>query len=137
MALEDAANEVDTGFTREDPRGLSYENVFSGVPTFQRRGFSKDLTNFDLAITGIPFDQAVTNRPGARLGPRAVRAASCLQAGDPPYGWGFSPLEDFSIADYGDMAFDYAKTGEVPGLIESHIDGILGAGSDCLAIGGD
>ncbi|NNF90303.1 MAG: agmatinase, partial [Boseongicola sp.] len=86
MGLEDAANQVDTALTRDDPKGLSYENVFSGVPSFLRRKLTKDLTGIDLAITGIPFDQAVTHRAGARFGPRALREASTLQAGDPPYG---------------------------------------------------
>ena len=34
----------------------------------------------DLAITGVPFDQAVTHRSGTRFGPRAIREASTLQA---------------------------------------------------------
>ncbi|NND18592.1 MAG: agmatinase [Silicimonas sp.] len=137
MGLEDAANEVDTALTRDDPKGLSYENVFSGVPSFLRRKLTKDLTRIDLAITGIPFDQAVTHRAGARFGPRALREASTLQAGDPPYGWDFSPLDDFAIADTGDMAFDYAKVVEVPKRIEQHIAGIIADGAGCLTLGGD
>jgi agmatinase len=137
MGLEDAANEVDVAVTRDDPRGLVYENVFSGVPSFLRRKITKDLAGIDLAITGVPFDQAVTHRPGARFGPRALREASLLQAGDPPYGWGFDPLSDFAIADYGDMAFDYAKAAEVPGRIKAHTAGIIAAGAGCLTLGGD
>ncbi len=137
MALEDAANEVDVALTRNDPKGLAYENVFSGVPSFLRRKLTKDLSGIDLAITGIPFDQAVTSRPGARFGPRALREASALQAGDPPYGWGFDPLSDFSIADFGDMAFDYARVADVPSRIETHVGGILDAGVGCLTLGGD
>ena len=137
MALEDAANEVDVAVTRADPKGLAYENVFSGVTSFLRRKITKDLDGIDLAITGIPFDQAVTNRPGARFGPRALREASALLAGDPPYGWGFDPLTEFSIADYGDMAFDYARVADVPSRIEAHVGGILEAGAGCLTLGGD
>src|SRR6056297_886073 len=109
MALEDAKHQVDQAFTRESSRGLSYENTFGGALSFLRRRYSKDLTGVDLAVTGVPFDQAVTNRPGARLGPRAIREASCLQPYDPPYGWGYDPLGQIAIADYGDMPFDYAK----------------------------
>ena len=137
MGLEDAANEVDTAFTRAEPRGLVFENVFAGVPSFLRRKLTKDLAGIDLAITGVPFDHSVSHRPGTRFGPRALREASTLQAGDPPYGWGFDPLSDFAIADYGDMAFDYAKVAEVPGLIEAHIGGILDQGAACLTLGGD
>jgi len=137
MGLEDAANEVDVAFTRAEPRGLAYENVFAGVPSFLRRKLTKDLAGIDLAITGVPFDQSVTHRPGTRFGPRALREASTLQAGDPPYGWGFDPLGEFAIVDYGDMAFDYAKVAEVAGLIERHAASILDQGAACLTLGGD
>ena len=109
MALEDAKTRVDDAFTRSDLRGLSFENTFGGATSFLRRRYTKDLAGVDIAVTGVPFDQAVTNRPGTRLGPRAIREASALQAVDPPYGWPFNVLEDCAIADYGDLAFDYAN----------------------------
>lgn len=138
MALEDAKNQVDHAFTRENLRGLSNENTFGGATSFLRRRYSKDLTGVDVAITGIPFDQAVTNRPGTRLGPRAVREASSLQAPDAPYGWdGYDPMSELSIVDYGDLAFDYANIPEFPSALETHIAGILDAGAASIAIGGD
>lgn len=137
MALEDAKNQVDTAITRDGLRGLSSENTFAGVTSFLRRTLTKDLTGIDIAVTGLPFDQAVTNRPGTRLGPRAIREASTLQASDAPYGWGFNVMEEFAIADYGDMAFDYAVMADAPAAIESHVAGILGQGAACLALGGD
>ncbi|SMX34487.1 agmatinase [Actibacterium lipolyticum] len=137
MALEDASKEVDNAFTRKGFRGLAFENAFAGATSFLRRTYTKDLTGVDLAITGIPFDQAVTNRPGTRLGPRAIREASALQAFDPPYGWGFDPLEEFNIADYGDMAFDYANTSAFPAALTAHIAGILDAGAGSITLGGD
>lgn len=138
MALEDAKNEVDGAITRTDLKGLAFENAFAGAPSFLRRRYTKDLAGVDVAVTGIPFDQAVTNRPGTRLGPRAIRAASTLQPFDPPYGWdGYSPLEALAIADYGDMAFDYAHTPDVPARIEAHITGILASGAAAITLGGD
>lgn len=137
MGLQEAANEVDRAIGDGDPRGLGYENVFSGVPSFLRRKLTRDLTGFDLAVTGIPFDQAVTHRPGARFGPRAIREASTLMAGDVPYGWGYSPLEQFAVADAGDMAFDYANPAGVPDRIEAHVGAILDAGAGCILLGGD
>ena len=114
------------------------ENAFGGVVSAFRRRLTKDLSGFDLAITGVPFDQAVTNRPGARFGPRAVREASTLQVFDPPWGWdGYSPLESLAIADCGDVGFDYAKVQDVPGALRDHVRGILAQGAGCLAIGGD
>lgn len=138
MALEDAKREVDGAFSRADLKGLAFENAFGGATSFLRRRYTKDLAGVDLAITGIPFDQAVTHRPGTRFGPRAIREASSLQPFDPPYGWnGFSPLERFAIADYGDMAFDYAHTADLPDRIEAHVAGILAAGAGCITLGGD
>jgi len=137
MALEDAARKVDEAFTRKDLKGASFENAFGGATSFLRRRYTKDLTGADLAITGIPFDQAVTHRPGTRFGPRAIREASTLQPFDPPYGWGFSPLDDCAIADYGDMAFDYANVPATPAAIEAHIAGILDQGPGCITLGGD
>ena len=138
MALEDAKNEMDHAFTRNDLKGPSFELTFAGATSFLRRRYTKDLSGVDIAVTGVPFDQAVTNRPGTRLGPRAIREASLLQAGEPPYGWdGFSPLEAFSIVDYGDMALDYANMAETPARIEAHTAGILASGAACLTLGGD
>ncbi len=137
MALEDAKDQVDTALTREGFKGLSFENSFGGVPSFLRRRYAKDLSGVDFAVTGIPFDQAVTNRPGARLGPRAIREASLLQAPDPPYGWGFDILSEFAIADAGDLAFDYARIDRFPAALEAHIGAILAQGAGCLALGGD
>lgn len=137
MALEDAKNMVDHAFTRDDLKGPSFENTFGGAVSFLRRRYSKDLTGADIAVTGIPFDQAVTNRPGTRLGPRAVREASCLQAPDAPYGWGFDALSELAIVDYGDLAFDYADIPAFPDTLTSHIKGILDQDAASVAIGGD
>lgn len=137
MALEDAKTQVDQAFQRSDLRGLTFENAFGGAPSFLRRKYTKDLTGADLAITGVPFDQAVTNRTGTRLGPRAIREASTLQPYDPPYGWGFDPLTEFAVVDYGDLAFDYAKVSEFPKTLTNHIKGILDQGVGTVTLGGD
>ncbi len=137
MALEDAKRQVDHAFTRADLKGASFENTFAGAPSFLRRRYTKDLAGVDLAITGVPFDQAVSNRPGTRFGPRAIREASSLQPYDPPYGWGFDPLGDFAVADYGDLAFDYADTAGFPALLQDHIAGILAQGPGTITLGGD
>ncbi|MFD2175195.1 agmatinase [Rhodobacter lacus] len=137
MALEDAKNQIDTAFTRAELRGLAYENAFAGAPSFLRRRYTKDLTGVELAVTGVPFDQAVTNRPGTRFGPRAIREAATLQAFDAPYGWGYDPLSELSIVDYGDLAFDYAHTASFPDRVTDHIATILQAGAGVITLGGD
>ncbi len=137
MALEDAKTDIDGAFTRKGLRGLAYENAFAGATSFLRRKYTKDLTGVDLAITGVPFDQAVTHRTGPRFGPRAIREASSLQPFDPPYGWPTSPLEEMNIIDYGDVAFDYAHTPSFPGRVTDHIRTILQAGAGTITLGGD
>ena len=137
MGLEDAKSQVDLAFTAEQRRGLAFENAFGGATSFLRRRYTKDLTGVDVAVTGVPFDQAVTHRPGTRFGPRAIREASSLQPFDPPWGWPISPLEALDIIDYGDLAFDYAKTADFPDALTAHIRGILAAGAASVTLGGD
>ena len=137
MALEDAKNMVDQAFTRDDLHGLSFENTFGGATSFLRRRYTKDLSGVDIAVTGVPFDLAVTNRPGTRLGPRAIREASTLQAPDPPYGWPGDVMSDCAIIDYGDVAFDYANIPAFPATLKAHIAGILAADVAPVTLGGD
>lgn len=137
MALEDSKHVVDEAFTRGDMRGVSFENSFGGALSFLRRKYTKDLTGVDIAVTGVPFDQAVTNRPGTRLGPRAIREASTLQSPDAPYGWGYNPMDVMNIIDYGDVAFDYANIPAFPAALTAHIRTILDANVASVALGGD
>lgn len=137
MALEDAKSQIDLAFTRQDLRGPSFEVTFGGATSFLRRKYSKDLSGVDIAVTGVPFDQATTNRPGTRLGPRAIREASALQAPDPPYGWDFDVMTDCAIVDYGDVAFDHAHVPGFPAALTAHIKTILEAGAASLVLGGD
>lgn len=137
MALKDAKSEVDRAFTSRSNTGLAFENVFAGAPSFLRRRYTKDLTGIDLAVFGVPFDQAVTNRPGTRLGPRAIREASLLQPCDPPFGWAYDALSTLAIADTGDLAFDYARVADFPAALRSHVATMLDAGVGTIALGGD
>jgi len=138
MALEDAKRDIDGAFTRPELKGRAFENTFGGATSFLRRRYTKDLAGVDIAVTGVPFDQAVTNRTGTRFGPRAIREASALQVYDPPYGWdGYCPMTELAIADYGDLAFDYANPAEFPKVLEAHADGILNQGAAMISLGGD
>lgn len=137
MALEEARDQVDMAFTRRDARGMSFESTFGGATSFLRRRYTKDLAGVDLAILGVPFDQAVTNRPGTRLGPRAIREASTLQAFDPPYGWDFNPFDSHTIVDAGDVGFDYARVQDFPGTLRAQAAGMIAGGTGLVALGGD
>ncbi len=137
MALEDAAKQIDLAVTRKGFKGQSHEATFGGVTSFLRRNYTKNLAGVDVAVTGIPFDSAVTNRPGTRLGPRAVREASALQSPDAPFGWPFDVMGELAIVDYGDLAFDYADVAAFPDALTDHIRQILKTDTASVAIGGD
>lgn len=51
---------------------------FMGIPTFMRTPFQPDPAGLDIALCGVPYDGGVTNRPGARHGPRQMRDLSSL-----------------------------------------------------------
>lgn len=136
MALEDASREIDRAVTGP-LRGLAYENAFAGVTSFLRRRYVPDGQGADVAILGVPFDQAVTHRPGSRFGPRAIREASTLQPFDPPYGWPFDPLSELTVADAGDLAFDYARPALFPQRLTERVAGLLAQGASVIALGGD
>ena len=129
--------DMDVAITRENDTGLNQLLAYAGVPSFMRRRYTKDLTNVDIAYTGIPFDHSMMNRPGSRFGPRGVREQSALLAWGAPYRWDFNPFDEINVVDYGDVGFDHGKLGEVPERIQNHIKGILDQGAASLSIGGD
>lgn len=117
--------------------GGSHEPVYGGALSFMRRRFSRDLTNVDVAIWGIPFDAAVSNRPGARFGPQGVRRASSILEGDPQYPFRADPFQHLAVIDYGDCALDFSRHYEAPAHMESQAYDIVKTGTTLLTIGGD
>ncbi|MBK6727901.1 MAG: agmatinase [Xanthomonadales bacterium] len=130
-------NTTDLAFTRESPYGTQAEPTYSGALSFLRRNYSKDLGGVDVAVVGIPFDTATTNRPGTRFGPRAIRQASASLAWCRPYAWDFDPLDRLHVIDYGDLYFDCGRPEAVPEALRAQIAGIVQAGVVPLALGGD
>jgi agmatinase len=127
----------DGAIRRDSLYGSSIENTFSGVLSFMRRKYTRDLAGADVVISGVPLDLAVTFRPGARLGPQAIRAASVQLAELKPFPWGFDPFEDLAVVDYGDCWFDAHNPLTITPAILSHARGILASGAKMLTFGGD
>ena len=127
----------DFAITADSLYGTRSEEMFQGITSFIRRKYTRDLTVVDVAVMGIPFDTATTNRPGARFGPRAVREASAQLCWARPYGWGFDPFKTLACVDYGDAPFDLVKPWDVPAEIEAHARGVVDKGVTLLSIGGD
>lgn len=74
---------------------------YSGLPTFMRAPYREDLDGVDIGLIGVPFDGGVTNRTGARHGPREIRNQSSLMRRI-NQATGVCPYELCRIADIGD-----------------------------------
>lgn len=127
----------DNAFTATSNRQRAFEPTYSGALSFLRRRYTRDLTDVDVVVSGIPFDSAVTYRPGARLGPRAIRAASVQLAELQAFPSGIDLVEHLSIIDYGDCVIDPHHPDTVVGSIEAHARHILKSGARMLSFGGD
>lgn len=111
--------------------------MFSGQLSYLRLPANTDYANADLAVVGVPVDCFVSNRPGARFGPRAIRQASTMISWDDPFGWGKDPLAQLKLIDAGDCPFDYGKPHQIGDRIEEHFSSILNHRTATLALGGD
>jgi agmatinase len=127
----------DHAFTKESLYGTDSEHTYAGALSFMRRKYTRDLSGVDVAVSGIPFDLATTNRPGARFGPAGIRKASALLAWGLPFPWDFDPFDRLAVVDYGDCHFDFGRPDKVPDEITAHAERIIGAGASMLTLGGD
>lgn len=132
-----ASKSIDHAFTAPDLLGAASDPTYAGQLSFMRRRFTKDVAGADAVVWGIPFDAAVSNRPGARFGPAAIRRASAIFDNDPQYPFARDLFEGLAVADYGDCLLDYGFHGETPGAIEKEAKAILESGAFLLSLGGD
>lgn len=125
-----------------DPSHTSMLDTFiphQGIQTFMRLPQGRDLKDIDLAIYGMPIDIATVNRPGARLGPRAIREQSILLGSftDP-----FPPhdrclRDNLRMLDYGDISFEIGYIEDMLEASAHHIGRMVDNGSATLGLGGD
>src|SRR4051794_32649401 len=106
--------------------------TFSGMPYTQA---AAELEGVDVAIVGAPTDDLVSDRPGTRFGPRAIRTASCppgphLEAGID----GFAALR---VVDFGDAPVIPADALRTHAAIEGLVGEVLAAGALPIVLGGD
>jgi agmatinase len=127
----------DGAIRRKSLYGSSIESTYAGVLSFVRRNYTRDLTGVDVAVTGVPLDLATTYRPGTRLGPAAVRAASVQMADLASFPWGFNPFDHLAVIDYGDCWFDAHNPATIHESIVAHASEILASGAKMLTLGGD
>lgn len=111
---------------------------YAGLLTFSGLPYTQDpaeLEGFDLAIVGAPSDDLVSDRPGARFGPRGIRAASC-PAG-PHLEAKLDAFAELRAVDYGDAAVLPADPARSHEAIERTVGQVLAAGAIPLVLGGD
>jgi len=131
------AGDGDGAFRAAGARERWVEMTYGGALSFLRRRYTRDLAGVDVAVMGFPYDCAVTNRPGCRLGPRAIRAASVQLAELKAFPWGFDLFAALAVVDRGDAMLDPHHPESVGGAIEAAAAEVIASGARLLALGGD
>src|SRR6202163_1766316 len=113
------------------------EPRFSEIATFMRAPLAQSLAAVDIGLIGVPTDLGVTNRPGARHGPREMRNASSLMRGF-NLALGVNPYELCRISDLGDVPFSHRYDLERQNAnIEAFYQKVKAAGVLPVSAGGD
>jgi agmatinase len=118
--------------------GLPDKPDYAGLLTFSGMPYTQDpfeLAGFDVAIVGAPTDDLVSDRPGTRFGPRAIRAAGCppgphLEA---KVDWN----EELRVVDFGDAPVLPADPVRTHAAIEQLVGQVVAAGAIPIVLGGD
>jgi agmatinase len=111
---------------------------YAGLLTFGGMPFTQDpaeLEGFDVAIVGAPMDDLVSDRPGARLAPRAIRGASSPPG--PHLEVKVDAFAELRVVDFGDAPVIPADADVSHRAIETTVGQVLAAGVLPVVLGGD
>jgi agmatinase len=111
---------------------------YAGLLTFAGVPFTEDpaeIEGFDVAVVGAPMDDLVSDRPGARLAPRAIRGASCPPG--PHLEAKVDAFAELRVVDFGDAPVIPADAGRSHAAIEATVGQALAAGCKPFVLGGD
>ena len=111
---------------------------YAGLLTYGGQPYTEDvagLAGADVAIVGAPTDDLVSDRPGTRYGPRAIRAASCPPG--PHLEAGIDALEALRVVDFGDAPVIPADAARSHEAIEATVGEVVDAGVLPVVLGGD
>ena len=125
-------------FSEDGERRKPWEGVSTllDLPLREDASKSDDFGGLDIALVGVPMDLGVTNRPGARFGPRAVRAVERI--GPFHHTHGCVPQSLVDAADIGDVAMSSRYSLEqCHAEIRSYFDRVRDAGVIPISVGGD
>ena len=90
-----------------------------------------------MAIVGAPFDDAVSHRPGARFGPRAIREAQYTSGSIHSLQLGIEPFEVLDVVDAGDANIVPAWIDRAHALIYRKVREVAETGAIPIVLGGD
>jgi guanidinopropionase len=109
---------------------------YSGIPTFLGLPSAASAVGLDIALVGVPMDLGVSNRPGARFGPRAVRSIERIGPYHPTFRG--VPKSAVRAADVGDVPFRsrYSLEQSLED-IENYYAALKEQGVRPLSVGGD
>lgn len=116
------------------------DGPFLKFPTFMGTKLSQNFlsNDVDVVISGVPFDLASTERPGARFGPAAIRQASQHLAWEiNRWPWDFHVFDEIRAIDCGDLCFDPPTIDGMMVQLQQHAAQILAANKVMLTLGGD
>ena len=107
-----------------------------GMPFRAEAATLPDWGGLEVALVGVPMDLGVTNRAGARLGPRAVRAVERI--GPYEHALSIAPMVHLRVADVGDVPMQSRfSLDQCHADIEAYFTRLHAAGVIPLAVGGD
>ena len=110
---------------------------FAGAATFARLPEIDRVTDYDIAVLGVPFDHGTSYRPGARFGPIGVRQASRHLRPGYHVELGISPFSSVQVVDAGDVPVTPFDIEAAMKQIADLAGGVGGGGHRIVAIGGD
>ena len=111
---------------------------YAGLLTYSGLPYTQDaalLRGVDVAIVGAPTDDLVSDRPGTRFAPRAIRAASCPPG--PHLEARVDALRELRVVDFGDAPVIPADPVRSHAAIEALVGEVLDAGAVPVILGGD
>jgi agmatinase len=110
---------------------------FAGSSTFARIPEIDRVSDYDVAVLGVPFDSGTSYRPGARFGPMAVRQASRHLRPSHHVELNCAPFSEIQVVDAGDVAITPFSIDDAMGQIADHAAGLIHGGRTVIAVGGD